>query len=67
MSAILSADDLNDFITPGVACIKPVETLPKKESQNSEVSQLGLFAIRACYLTPNGGKLISNLLRILTK
>ncbi|KKA27519.1 hypothetical protein TD95_001829 [Thielaviopsis punctulata] len=28
MSAILSADDLNDFITPGVACIKPVETLP---------------------------------------
>ncbi|KAI5305012.1 hypothetical protein KEM56_005491, partial [Ascosphaera pollenicola] len=31
MSAILSADDLNDFITPGVACIKPVETLPKQE------------------------------------
>ena len=29
MSAILSADDLNDFISPGVACIKPVETLPK--------------------------------------
>lgn len=27
MSAILSADDLNDFITPGVACIKPIETL----------------------------------------
>ncbi|GMG20568.1 unnamed protein product [Ambrosiozyma monospora] len=25
MSAILSADDLNDFISPGVACIKPVE------------------------------------------
>ncbi|KAJ9311957.1 hypothetical protein DTO271D3_7804 [Paecilomyces variotii] len=36
MSAILSADDLNDFITPGVACIKPVETLPKKDSQNPE-------------------------------
>ncbi|KZF22269.1 cytosolic Fe-S cluster assembly factor nar1 [Xylona heveae TC161] len=31
MSAILSADDLNDFISPGVACIKPVETLPKEE------------------------------------
>ncbi|KAI1985579.1 Cytosolic Fe-S cluster assembly factor nar1 [Ophidiomyces ophidiicola] len=30
MSAILSADDLNDFISPGVACIKPVETLPAK-------------------------------------
>lgn len=28
MSAILSADDLNDFISPSVACIKPVETLP---------------------------------------
>ncbi|KAB8072118.1 cytosolic Fe-S cluster assembly factor nar1 [Aspergillus leporis] len=35
MSAILSADDLNDFISPGVACIKPVETLPKKESSDS--------------------------------
>ncbi|RDL42278.1 putative Cytosolic Fe-S cluster assembly factor NAR1 [Venustampulla echinocandica] len=31
MSAILSADDLNDFISPGVACIKPVETLPAAE------------------------------------
>ncbi|KAL1964693.1 hypothetical protein VTN77DRAFT_6719 [Rasamsonia byssochlamydoides] len=36
MSAILSADDLNDFISPGVACIKPVETLPKKDPTNSE-------------------------------
>ncbi|KKY29112.1 putative iron-sulfur cluster assembly associated protein [Phaeomoniella chlamydospora] len=35
MSAILSSDDLNDFISPGVACIKPVETLPKQaESEN---------------------------------
>ncbi|PKX92588.1 iron-sulfur cluster assembly protein NAR1 [Aspergillus novofumigatus IBT 16806] len=34
MSAILSADDLNDFISPGVACIKPVESLPLKESQS---------------------------------
>lgn len=32
MSAILSADDLNDFISPGVACIKPVES--KKSSNN---------------------------------
>ncbi|KAL3451005.1 iron hydrogenase [Aspergillus insuetus] len=32
MSAILSADDLNDFISPGVACIKPVESLPQKQS-----------------------------------
>ncbi|KAK7513637.1 cytosolic Fe-S cluster assembly factor NAR1 [Phyllosticta citriasiana] len=35
MSAILSADDLNDFISPGVACIKPIETLP---AQNEETS-----------------------------
>lgn len=33
-SAILSADDLNDFISPGVACIKPIETLPKDENSN---------------------------------
>lgn len=37
MSAILSADDLNDFISPGVACIKPVETLPLQQPQKSEV------------------------------
>jgi iron only hydrogenase large subunit-like protein len=34
MSAILSADTLNDFISPGVACIKPVETLPVHETSN---------------------------------
>ena len=34
MSAILSADDLNDFISPGVACIKPVETLPVVDNSN---------------------------------
>ncbi|KAI1202385.1 iron only hydrogenase large subunit domain-containing protein [Nemania serpens] len=36
MSAILSADDLNDFISPGVACIKPVETLPAVPEQPIE-------------------------------
>ena len=35
MSAILSADDLNDFINPGVACIKPVETLPQQQRTES--------------------------------
>ncbi|RMD39495.1 hypothetical protein DV735_g5634, partial [Chaetothyriales sp. CBS 134920] len=34
MSAILSSDDLNDFISPGVACIKPVETLPPSNDHN---------------------------------
>ena len=38
MSAILSTDDLNDFISPGVACIKPVETLPKQVPQENNVS-----------------------------
>lgn len=38
MSAILSADDLNDFISPGVACIKPVEDLGGHDnSQRGEV------------------------------
>ncbi|KMU76418.1 LET1 protein [Coccidioides immitis RMSCC 3703] len=37
MSAILSADDLNDFISPGVACIKPVETLPAKSERDEAV------------------------------
>lgn len=43
MSAILSADDLNDFISPGVACIKPVETLPLQKPEESSVCT---FAIR---------------------
>lgn len=38
MSAILSADDLNDFISPGVACIKPIETLPNDHSNPYEVT-----------------------------
>jgi hypothetical protein len=38
MSAILSADDLNDFISPGVACIKPIETLPSKKGDDGSVS-----------------------------
>lgn len=38
MSAILSASDLNDFITPGVACIKPVETLPKQQPSLSSTA-----------------------------
>lgn len=40
MSAILSADDLNDFITPGVACIKPIETLPTNPAENPSSSSL---------------------------
>lgn len=51
MSAILSADDLNDFISPGVACIKPVETLPLQKPIESAVS--GRNAVARSYpLTP---------------
>ena len=42
MSAILSADDLNDFISPGVACIKPIETLP---AQQEETLVCALFVL----------------------
>lgn len=36
MSAILSADDLNDFISPGAACIKPVTNLNESNNQDNE-------------------------------
>jgi len=35
MSAILSASDLNDFIAPGVACIKPIEPLSSHHKDTS--------------------------------
>ncbi|KAK4449340.1 cytosolic Fe-S cluster assembly factor NAR1 [Podospora aff. communis PSN243] len=40
MSAILSVDDLNDFISPGVACIKPIETLPTAQPPAQDPSSL---------------------------
>ncbi|KAF5851241.1 hypothetical protein GGP41_004056 [Bipolaris sorokiniana] len=40
MSAILSADDLNDFISPGVACIKPIETLPVQKEETSNAYEV---------------------------
>ncbi|ODV76894.1 nuclear architecture related protein [Suhomyces tanzawaensis NRRL Y-17324] len=44
MSAILSADDLNDFISPGVACIKPL--VPDVLPQNSELNEHGEVEIQ---------------------
>ncbi|SPN96811.1 related to nuclear prelamin A recognition factor [Cephalotrichum gorgonifer] len=38
MSAILSADTLNDFIAPSVACIKPIETLPPDDPSTADPS-----------------------------
>ena len=51
MSAILSSDDLNDFISPGVACIKPVETLPKQappEINASRTSAVQISILTEC-------------------
>ncbi|KAK5990635.1 Cytosolic Fe-S cluster assembly factor nar-1 [Cladobotryum mycophilum] len=53
MSAILSADDLNDFISPGVACIKPIETLPlAPQSDENEVILDGQQSSSASGATP---------------
>ncbi|KAI3407150.2 NAR1 [Candida oxycetoniae] len=40
MSAILSADDLNDFISPGVACIKPVDEIQKPRKDAAEPGEV---------------------------
>lgn len=37
MSAILSADDLNDFILPGVACIKPPVSITPADAGEVEI------------------------------
>lgn len=42
MSTILSADDLNDFIAPGVACIKPVEIEKTRDSAEIAIGADGL-------------------------
>lgn len=41
MSAILSADDLNDFISPGVACIKPVAEVPHAGEVEIQIDENG--------------------------
>jgi hypothetical protein len=51
MSAILSADDLNDFISPGVACIKPIETLPAANPEDGAVRLSLACACRRPVLT----------------
>ncbi|KAK3956307.1 iron hydrogenase [Pseudoneurospora amorphoporcata] len=45
MSAILSVDDLNDFISPGVACIKPIETLPTATPAASDANPSNEFEV----------------------
>ncbi|SCU99482.1 LAFA_0G24322g1_1 [Lachancea sp. 'fantastica'] len=37
MSALLSENDLNDFISPGLACIKPTETIKEETSSSNEL------------------------------
>lgn len=60
MSAILSADDLNDFISPGVACIKPIETLPAAPPpQSSNETEVILDGQQPSTLSPNASAEIS--------
>jgi iron only hydrogenase large subunit-like protein len=40
MSSLLSADDLNDFIRPSVACIKPVQEQNNKKKNDNEHIEL---------------------------
>lgn len=41
MSALLSEEDLNDFISPGVACIKPVEMVENKGEVEIQIDEYG--------------------------
>lgn len=50
MSAILSADDLNDFITPGAACIKP-----PTEPQTSNEVEVGIAKDGTAYEVSKDG------------
>ncbi|KAH8737286.1 iron hydrogenase [Ilyonectria robusta] len=59
MSAILSADDLNDFISPGVACIKPVETLPLAPSPQYDETEVILDGQQPAASNPNDPAQIS--------
>ena len=45
MSAILSADDLNDFISPGIACIKPL-TQDNTKDENPGLNENGEVEIQ---------------------
>ncbi|KAF7546686.1 hypothetical protein G7046_g9230 [Stylonectria norvegica] len=60
MSAILSADDLNDFISPEVACIKPIETLPAAPPpQHGDETEVILDGQLPSRLDPNAPAQIS--------
>ncbi|CUS23018.1 LAQU0S08e00320g1_1 [Lachancea quebecensis] len=37
MSSLLSEKDLNDFISPGLACVKPAEPIKKSEQQEGDL------------------------------
>ncbi|KAG5370194.1 Cytosolic Fe-S cluster assembly factor NAR1 [Yarrowia sp. C11] len=41
MSSILSADDLNDFISPGAVCIKPIKVDKTREEAEIEIGAEG--------------------------
>ncbi|CEJ90544.1 Putative LET1-like protein [[Torrubiella] hemipterigena] len=55
MSAILSTEDLNDFISPGVACIKPIETLPAAPAELSNETEVILDGQHPASIQPAVG------------
>lgn len=55
MSAILSTEDLNDFISPGVACIKPIETLPAVPAETSNETEVILDGQHPASIQPPTG------------
>jgi iron only hydrogenase large subunit-like protein len=46
MSALLSADDLNDFISPGLACIKPAVPVNNQGSSLGQINENGEVEIQ---------------------
>ncbi|EMG49784.1 NAR1 Cytosolic Fe-S cluster assembly factor NAR1 [Candida maltosa Xu316] len=46
MSAILSNDDLNDFISPGIACIKPPAQNKQPDENNNNLNEYGEVEIQ---------------------
>lgn len=54
MSTILSSEDLNDFISPGVACIKPVEV--HKEQETAGEIEIGKDGKEAFEVSKDGEK-----------
>ncbi|KAG9103262.1 Cytosolic Fe-S cluster assembly factor nar1 [Ceratobasidium sp. 370] len=56
LSRGLTLTDLNDFITPSQACIKPVEEVKLPKVENAAATQIGIDSTGIYYEEDNGGK-----------